>query len=134
MQNCHEKSRLEYLENSNDPHQDCLDTTVLTFSTVLCLHLQTAACCLCWLLSGMAARRILNEISPILQHDIMPSTHCHNMIAIVAISRRLRRGRSKTRLHVAPRFRAVAACCFFVLFCCLFFFTLDIFFIHSIDM
>lgn len=57
----------------------------------------------------MAARRILNEISTILQHDIMPSAHCHNVIAIVAISRRpIRRG-SEIRLHVARRFKAVTA-------------------------
>lgn len=133
MQDCDEKS--SHLENSN---QDYLHSTVLTSSTVLCLHLHTAACCLCCLVPCMAARRILNEISPILQHDIMPSTHCHNMIAIVAISRRLGRGSSKTRLRVAPRFQAVAAEVLPVVFRFVllssFFFLLDIFFIHSIDM
>lgn len=98
--------------------------TVLTFSIVLCLHSQTAARCLCRLVSCMAARRILNEISPILQHDIMPSTHCHNMIAIAAISRRLRRGSCEIRLHVARRFQAASAevrPVVFSFFCCRFF-------------
>lgn len=105
---------------------------VVTFSTVLCLQLR-------WLVSCAAARRILNEISPILQHDIMPSTHCHNMIALVAVvSRRLyKKSSSEIRQHVAGRSsQAVTAEVRPVVFPFGFvgFLPLSIFFIHSIDM
>lgn len=94
-------------------HTRILETTALTFSTFFfflsLLQPQTAACCLCRSVSCMGACRIPNEISAILQHDIMPSRHCHNTIAIVAISRRLIRGSSEIRLHVAWRFQAVTA-------------------------